>query len=392
LNEHEAASAPRARGEADGVRALLVAAEPPLPEGGAAGRCAVGLLRGLVANGVEIRVLAARQWSAMGGEPPADLPVEIVEVPPETPGWRGRLERVERPRGHLSRGTFGARVRALAADVDVVHLEETQTGWCSAGLRAPAVVHVHHLALADRGWPAPWTAEFRKLLELVLSEHAVARRHRYLLASSSRVAAQLRRWAPRTEVVVAPLTLDPALYPPVPLDGPPVAGIIGTAAWPPTRAATLRLLERVWPAILRDLPGARLRVAGRGMASLVGPEAPAGVEIVGDVASAADFLSGLSLLLYPLPRGSGMKVKVLESIASGLPVVTTADGAEGIDAGGVVVRDDDHGLAAAAHELLADVAARRDAGHAARSAFLSRYAPAPATAPVADLYRRMGDG
>src|SRR5262245_9830579 len=257
LSEHEAAGAARACGGASGLRALLVTAEPPLPEGGAAGRCAVGLIRGLAVNGVDLRVLSARQWSAVGREPPTDLPVEVVDVPPETPGWRGRRERVERPRGHLSRGPFGARVRELAADVEVVHLEETQTGWCSAGLRGPAVVHVHHLALADRGWPAPWTAEFRKLLEVVLSEHAVARRHRYLRASSPRVAAQLRRWAPRAEVVVAPLTLDPALYPPVPLDGPPVAGIIGTAAWPPTRAATLRLLERVWPAVLRELPGAR---------------------------------------------------------------------------------------------------------------------------------------
>jgi glycosyltransferase involved in cell wall biosynthesis len=190
--------------------------------------------------------------------------------------------------------------------------------------------------------------------------------------------------------VLAPLTLDPALYPPVPLDGPPVAGIIGTAAWPPTRAATLRLLERVWPAILHELPGARLRVAGRGMASLVGPEAPAGVDVVGDVESAAAFLNGLSVLLYPLERGSGMKVKVLESIASGLPVVTTAAGAEGIEAGeGIVVEQEAAALARAAAGLLADESERRSRGSAARSAFAARYSPRVATEPLVALYRRM---
>ena len=54
-----------------------------------------------------------------------------------------------------------------------------------------------------------------------------------------------------------------------------------------------------------------------------------------------------------------MKVKVLESIACGLPVVTTPLGAEGIAVDGVTIRTDDRSLAAAAVELLSDPAARR---------------------------------
>ena len=80
-----------------------------------------------------------------------------------------------------------------------------------------------------------------------------------------------------------------------------------------------------------------------------------GVEIVGEVPSAAEFLRGLSLLLYPVRRGSGMKVKVLESLAAGVPVVTTRFGAEGIEPGaGVIVAEDDEALVAAAVALLED--------------------------------------
>ncbi len=187
-------------------------------------------------------------------------------------------------------------------------------------------------------------------------------------------------------MALAPLTLDPAHYAPAPL-AEPVAGLIGTAAWPTTAAATERLVRDVWPLVVRAVPAARLRVAGRGMESLVsGAE---GVEVVGEVPSAADFLSGLSVLLFPLDRGSGMKVKTLEAIATGVPVVTTRHGAEGIDAGdGVVVAETDAELARAAASVLADEAERRERGSAARRAFDERYAPLPATAPLVELYRR----
>ncbi|HET7808006.1 MAG TPA: glycosyltransferase family 4 protein, partial [Gaiellaceae bacterium] len=86
----------------------------------------------------------------------------------------------------------------------------------------------------------------------------------------------------------------------------------------------------------------------------------------------------------------GMKVKTLEAMASGVPVVTTAAGAEGIGpSDGVLVRERPEELAAAAVELLADEGARRERGAAARSDFLRRYSPRPATEPLVELYRRM---
>jgi len=97
------------------------------------------------------------------------------------------------------------------------------------------------------------------------------------------------------------------------------------------------------------------------------------------------------VLVFPLRRGSGMKVKVLEAMASGVPVVTTPAGAEGIDpSDGVVVHTDPDALAAAAAELLADKDARKQRGGAARADFESCYAPKPATEPVVELYDRMG--
>jgi glycosyltransferase involved in cell wall biosynthesis len=371
------------------MRVLVVLTQPPLAEGGAPGRAAIGLLRGLSAHGVAVHALAARQHFALPGEPPADLPVEVIPVAPPPTGLPGKLERLRRPRGELARPEFLGRVRELAAGADIVHLEETDTAWCDQDVAKPSLVHVHYLVRRDRTLSWPWRKEFRDVIEHARGERAAIRRHRYLVASSPLVLEALQAAAPGAEIVRAPLSLDPALYAAAPLDGPPVAGLIGTAIWPPTGASMRRLVESVWPRVRRLLPEATLLVAGRGTQSLdLPPER--GVEVLGDIPCSREFFQRLSLLLYPVERGSGMKLKVLEAIASGVPVVTTHAGAEGIERGdGVVVEDDQERLVEAAAELLRDPEARRQRGAAARATFQRLYAPEPATAPLVDLYGRM---
>ncbi len=118
---------------------------------------------------------------------------------------------------------------------------------------------------------------------------------------------------------------------------------------------------------------------------------PAGVQWRGRVPSATDFLRELGVLLYPLTAGSGAKIKVLEALALGLPVVTTPEGAEGLGArGGVTVETDDARLADAVVALCEDAQARLAAGEAAHETFVRHHSPAPAAEPVVELYERMG--
>jgi len=375
------------------IRVAIALTQPPLLEGGAPGKCAIGLLRGLAAHGVDVRALAARQSFALPGDPPSDLPVEVVPVPPEVPGPRTRALAYLHPRGELGRGAFADRFHALAATTDIAHLEETEAAPAGRGLTLPTVVHVHYLARRDRDLGPPWRRQFRDVALLSVAERRAIAGRRYLAASSPLIADALRSSRPQAEVVLAPLSLDPSLYPPAPLDGPPLVGVIGTAHWPGTAGAMQRLVRQVWPLVLRLVPEARLVVAGRGTERLHDLATEPGVTVLGEVPSAGEWLRGLSVLLFPIERGSGMKVKVLESIASGVPVVTTPPGAEGIEAGeGVVVASDDAGLASAAATIMRDAGERHQRGAAARNAFLERYSPLPATRPLVELYARMAAG
>jgi glycosyltransferase involved in cell wall biosynthesis len=309
------------------------------------------------------------------------------------PSWaQARRQRWTDPRGHLRHGAFAARVRELARDADVVHLDELDGAPLARRLDRPCVVQLHWVARRDRR-PAPlWTAAGRERLEIVRAERRAWGASPWMAAHSEEVAADLRRAAPRAEVVVARLALDPAAYPAATPADAPIAGLIGTGGWPPTADAVRRAIGDVWPTVRREVADAQLLIAGRGMTpeQTGAPAEAPGVRWVGEVPSATGFLGSLACVLYPLGSGSGAKVKALEAMALGVPVVTTADGAEGLaPSDGVIVEREPDRLAAAAVELLRDPAARRERGAAGRAAFLAHHAPEPATAPLVDLYRRM---
>jgi len=377
------------------LRVLVVLPFPPLVEGGAASRCAIGMLRGLAGHGVELQVLAAHLRNDMREGPrgglPAGLPIELspVEHPSRA---RTRRLRFTKPSSVLEQTPFPALLQERARDVDVVHFVELGAATLIPVVDRPAVTQVHCLTRRDRDIRPPWTSEGRVAIELLRAERRIFKQSRWLLVNSREVADPLAKIAPHAHVAVAPLPLDPAIYTPrAPLDAP-VAGLIGTAEWPPTANAVQRLLTSVWPRVLERRPDARLLLAGFGMEREAFPHLPdlPGVEWRGTVPSATDFLRELGVLLYPLGRGSGAKIKVLEALALGVPVVTTPDGAEGIGSyDGLAVDTDDGALADATVALLGDDAARQAAGAAAHGTFDRYHAPLPATVPLLELYEQM---
>lgn len=371
------------------VRVTAVLPDPPLLEGGAAGRCAAALLRGLQMRGVSVTAVAARRHSYLDDALPDDLDVDVVPVEPGGT-WSSRADILVRPRGQLSRGAFATRVRELAEQADVLHLDQVDAGWCDVDVKTPSVVHVHYLARRDSSLRLSWD-HAATLLVRELSERATVRRHHFLIANSPMVADDLRRMRPSADVSVVPLCLEPTHYSRAPLNGPPTAVFIGTGPWPTTAASLRRLVSRVWPLVHAAVPEARLVIAGRGTDRL-GITNGDGITVLGEIPSAAAFFSDASVLVVPLDRGSGMKVKVLEALASGVPTVTTPAGAEGVERGdGIVVcdRGDDESVARATASILRDDLERRQRGDAARALFERNYVPEVVAEPLVDLYIRM---
>jgi glycosyltransferase involved in cell wall biosynthesis len=127
----------------------------------------------------------------------------------------------------------------------------------------------------------------------------------------------------------------------------------------PNRRGLEWFRKRVWPLILRDVPTARLVVIGYGAKDGDFPElrADPSVDFVGEVDNVVPWYHRTSLAVVPILQGSGTRVKILEAMALGSPVVSTTIGAEGIEARDgetILLRDRPEVFAAAACELLRD--------------------------------------
>lgn len=107
---------------------------------------------------------------------------------------------------------------------------------------------------------------------------------------------------------------------------------VGFLEYGPNRDACEWLLSAIWPRLFEALPSSHLLIVGRGADRTLRELLTDGVELLGEVASMDVVLERSDIALVPLRNGSGSRIKVLESWANGIPVVSTQLGVEGLDA------------------------------------------------------------
>ena len=105
---------------------------------------------------------------------------------------------------------------------------------------------------------------------------------------------------------------------------------IGSMNWRPNEEAMRWFLTEIWDEINERVPNARLYLAGRNMPKWLRKLKKKGVSVVGEVPDAQEFVKQHDVAVVPLLSGSGIRIKIIESMALGKAVITTIVGAEGI--------------------------------------------------------------
>jgi glycosyltransferase involved in cell wall biosynthesis len=110
---------------------------------------------------------------------------------------------------------------------------------------------------------------------------------------------------------------------------------LGALDYRPNVDALKLLLERIFPAVRTREPEARLCIVGRNPALALRQRAAAtpNVELHANVPDVRPFLARAGVMAVPLRIGGGSRLKILEALAAGLPVVSTRVGAEGLELG-----------------------------------------------------------
>lgn len=164
--------------------------------------------------------------------------------------------------------------------------------------------------------------------------------------------------------------------------------------WLPNRQGFEWFVSKVWPHIQRISPEAELHVAGRGMPDKWLKSPPAHVYLHGEISSPIEFLLGGKISIVPLLSGSGVRVKLLEALGLGIPVVSTHIGAEGIDVSNgdhLLLADDPLEFAHAVCLLLDDEKLRMHLSYNARKLIEEHYHLESIACTLLQYYKQFSD-
>lgn len=113
---------------------------------------------------------------------------------------------------------------------------------------------------------------------------------------------------------------------------------IGPMDWQPNKDSLEWLLNEIFPHLLERNQNLQLFIFGKGTENIsIRKEVKNNVKVMGYAENLWDELSKMEILVVPLRIGGGIRIKIIEAMGFGLPIVTTKIGCEGIE-----VTDDKH--------------------------------------------------
>lgn len=340
-----------------------------------------------------------------------------VEEPPEKLAGSIRLETVEiRNRSWLRAGLksslTGRPVALLRHDLpavrqrvaelldrgrfDAVHVEQLHA-WPQAaparGRGLPCLLRTQNVesdlwsAVGERSRGLRGLLARREGRLLARAEGRVVREASAVVALTSDDGARLSRLAEGREVVAVPPPFPPRLpAAETRLEGDPPLVHLGSGGWWPNRDAETWLMEEVWPQVATRVLGARLHRFGVGTSRY-----RSGDRIVDHdppVDSRMAFAPN-AVLLVPLRVASGIRMKILEAWARGVPVVATSRAAAGLgadDGRELLLAADGEGFADAVERLTIEEGLRDRLVRGGRQALETRHDPETIAGRLRGLY------
>ena len=329
----------------DRRRALVIDKSIPDPGRDAGSSAILSHMQALRRLGFEVDFVPSY---GMEAAPEAAARLEAAGFRPWLAPWVGSVEEV------LRRGGDGYGVVYVHRLAVMLKYGALIRRWCPGARLVYCVADLHHLraereqALLASGDANPGIAQLRD------AELSAIRAADAPITHSPVEHARLATLLPGVAVHVVPWEV--ALpEPPPPAAGRRGVAFVGSFGHAPNRDAAWHLLEAVMPLVWAEAPAIPFLLAGSSMPAdlrAAAAEAAGPVEVLGQVARLDELWSRALVSCAPLRFGAGIKGKVLDSLAAGIPCVCTPIAAEGMGLEGPLAELVHEGAAEMARAIL----------------------------------------
>lgn len=404
---------------------LFITRLPPDGDGPGGTQRSMQVLRALARHGPVDLLVLAREGDSEAGRPPSPEALALVRdyralaLPDWAPSWRRwpwlpwkaqqlweflRVGPVDAPR--LSAAGLAALAAGMAArDYQVLLAERLSSAWIAEQLIARGLLRAR-LRLADfddvlsrfkqreldlggaaEGRLRRWLAR-RTIARLAQAERTLGQTWDAAAAAAPDDLAALAAGLPGRPLHLLPNVVDrPQLDPTESRPGRVL--FVGHLGYPPNVQGLRRFLAEAWPLIAAAAPEARLDVVGMyPEPDLAAAIAAAGGELHANAPSVIPYYRNASVIVSPIFYGSGTRIKIIEALAFGRPVVSTTLGAEGlaIEPGRqALIEDDLPRFAAAVVALLRDPGRAQALRAAGRRHYEAHFAPAALASAISGM-------
>ena len=334
------------------MRILLLCNKPPYPASEGGPMAMNSIITGLLEAGHQVKVLAinSEKYNVKESDIPEEYKqktgIELIDVDLTVKPLNAFLNLFTRKSYHAERFISEDFKKRLAEvldkeQFDVVQLEvlfmapyvETIRRHSKAMivLRAHNVEHKIWERIAKdtksplKRWYINHLAKTLKEFELNALETVDG-----VAAITRKDAAFFRKYCSKP-VIDIPFGVYPEQFDPkYEIEGKPKFYHIGSMNWMPNEEGIRWFVDEVLPKTVEKVPDFVYHLAGRSMPEWLTSMKNPHVDVVGEVPDAKEFVTNHDIAIVPLLSGSGIRIKIIESMALGKTVITTRVGAEGI--------------------------------------------------------------
>ena len=334
------------------MKILLLCNKPPYPASEGGPMAMSSIITGLLDTGHQVKILAVNNEKY--GVTEADIPeeykkktgIELIDVDLRVRPLMAFLNLFTRKSYHVERfisKDFKNRLSELLEKehFDVVQLEMLYMAPYVDTIRehskAMIVLRAHNVEHKIWERIAKETKFFLKRLYInhlanTLKDYELSALETVdgVAAITRKDAAFFRKYCSKP-VIDIPYGVYPEEFTPkYEIEGKPKFYHIGSMNWMPNEEGIRWFIEEVLPKTVEKVPDFVYHLAGRNMPEWLTTLKNPHVNVVGEVPDAKEFVSNHDVAIVPLLAGSGIRIKIIESMAMGKTVITTRVGAEGI--------------------------------------------------------------